>query len=132
MPEIWGNVFWRNLKLKNFEILETLAFHFLFFWDFRIPDFYNYNMIILCNDEKSKTRNFLRFIFPAEFLEKLGCEFSFDKKHETLFPKNEPTFLFLGEVIPITNQRTDSHPCIRFLRPCPNITKQKKQKTKHA
>ena len=26
------------------------------------------------------------------------------KKHETLFPKNEPTFLFLGEVIPITNQ----------------------------
>ena len=32
------------------------------------------------------------------------------KKHETLFPKNEPTFLFLGEVIPITNQHTDSHP----------------------
>ena len=29
--------------------------------------------------------------------------------------KNEPTFLFSGEVIPITNQRTDSHPCIRFL-----------------
>ena len=23
------------------------------------------------------------------------------KKHETLFPQNEPTFLFLGEVIPI-------------------------------
>ena len=37
------------------------------------------------------------------------------KKHETLFPKNEPTFLFLGEVIPITNQRTDSHPCIEYI-----------------
>ena len=43
------------------------------------------------------------------------------KKHETLFPKNEPTFLFLGEVIPITNQRTDSHPCIRFLHPMHTI-----------
>ena len=39
------------------------------------------------------------------------------KKHESILSKNEPTFLFLGEVIPITNQRTDSHPCIRFLHP---------------
>ena len=38
------------------------------------------------------------------------------KKHELFFPKNEPTFLFSGNVIPITNQRTDSHPCIRFLQ----------------
>ena len=65
------------------------------------------------------------FILPAEFLEKLGYEFHFDqKKHETLFPKNEPTFLFLGEVIPITNQRTDSHPCIRLLHPMPTSRRQ--------
>ena len=32
------------------------------------------------------------------------------KKHESILYKNEPTFLFSGEVIPITNQRTDSHP----------------------
>ena len=36
------------------------------------------------------------------------------KKHESILDKNEPTFLFLGEVIPITNQHTDSHPCIRL------------------
>ena len=38
------------------------------------------------------------------------------KKHESFFPKNELTFVFLGEVIPITNQHTDSHPCIRIRR----------------
>ena len=43
------------------------------------------------------------------------------KKHATLFPKNKPTFLFLGEAIPITNQRADSHPCIRFLHPISKV-----------
>ena len=54
------------------------------------------------------------------FGKSLNMNFISSKKHESIFSKNEPTFLFLGEVIPITNQRTDSHPCIRFLHnpPC--------------
>ena len=39
------HMFRRNLKLKNFEILETLSVHFEFL-KFRIPDF-----LIIKNDE---------------------------------------------------------------------------------
>ena len=70
-----------------------------------------YNMIILWNHEKSKMRNLLTLILPSEFLQKLGYEFLFDKK-----TRNEllPISLFSGKVIPITNQHTDSQPCIRL------------------
>ena len=33
------------------------------------------------------------------------------KKHETTLCKNEPTFLFSSEGIPITHQHTDPHWC---------------------
>ena len=61
-------------KLQDFFFLETFgSFFFVFI-------FWFYNLLIWGNDEESKMRNFLRFILPAEFLEKLGYEFSFDQK----------------------------------------------------
>ena len=51
------------------------------------------------------------------FLKSLDMNLVSIKKHELVFRRNGPTFLFSGHVIPITNQRTDSHPCIRFLHP---------------
>ena len=89
------------------------------FWIFEIQNswlFDNWKLWILENHEKSKTRNLLTLISPAEFLEKLEYEFSFDQKYELIFVKTNH-FLCSGKVIPITNQRTDSHPCIRFLHP---------------
>ena len=38
------------------------------------------------------------------------------KKHKFILQKRS-IFLFSDKIIPITNQRTDSHPCIRFLHP---------------
>ena len=114
----WENICWGTLKLKNFDFFETLGVHFLNFWNPEFLDFWYLKWWILENHEKSQTRNLLTSSLPSEFLEKLGYEFSFDqKKHEPNLWWNEPTFLFLGNVIPITNQRTDSHPCIRFLHP---------------
>ena len=41
------------------------------------------------------------------------------KKHESIFSKNEPTFLFSGEVIPITNHTYQStyrfHTCLKMI-----------------
>ena len=60
----FGILKFRNLKIWNFEIRRS---EILKIWIFD-----NYNMIRLWNDEKSKTRNFLGFISPPEFLEMLG------------------------------------------------------------
>ena len=59
-------------------------------------------------DEESSGINF------AAGIENLEYELVSIKKHESFFPKNEPTFLFSGNVFPITNQHTDPHPCIRL------------------
>ena len=70
---IWKSQNFRKSCVPNLNIFLNLPFFpFLIFW-FK-------NMIIWWNDEKSKTRNFLRFISPAEFLQKLGYEFHFDQK----------------------------------------------------
>ena len=79
----WENIIYGNMIIEifeMFEISETLGVHFLNFWNSEFLIFDNYNMIILWNHEKSKTRNFLRFILPAEFPQKLEYEFSFDQK----------------------------------------------------
>ena len=83
---IWILEIWESENLKIFEssvyqIPSVFLWTFGSFFLFLI--FWFYNLIIWWNDEKSKTRNFLRCILPAEFLEKLGYEFSFDEKPET-------------------------------------------------
>ena len=69
-----------NWIFRFFEIPETLGVHFLHFWNSEFLFFDNWKWWILENDEKSKTRNLLTLILPAEFLEKFGSEFSFDQK----------------------------------------------------
>ena len=103
--EIWES---ENLKISGSPVYQTsrffyfrnLRFVFVCFCFF----FWSYDMIIWWNDEKSKMRNFLRFILPAEFLEKLGYEFSFEQKTWIDFSKKWTIFLFSGKVIPIINQ----------------------------
>ena len=87
-----------------------LILHFLFIFD----DI----LLIFHENMKSRRRGISWHPFcRRNFLKSLDMNLVSIKKHESCFPKDEPTFHFLGEVIPITNQRTDSHPCIRFLHP---------------
>ena len=94
------NIFWGILKLKNVEIVETSGVHFLNFWNLEFLIFDNYNMIILWNDEKSKTRNFQEFILPPEFLEKLGYEFHCDQETWIDFVQKRTNFCIFGQVNP--------------------------------
>ena len=74
-----------NSDPHGFEyIISNLEFSF--FW-IMFDDFWWYSMYFSWKYEESKTRNFLRFIFPAEFLEKLGYEFHFDQKTWIHFSK---------------------------------------------
>ena len=52
---------------------------FFIFW-FICDDFHRDVTYFSCKHEKSKTRNFLGFILPPDFFEKLGYEFHFDQK----------------------------------------------------
>ena len=86
--KIWILDFWEseNLKISGSPVYPTSRFFWLWTFVSFFLFFLFYNMIIWWNDEKSKTRNFLRFILPAEFLQKLGYEFQFDQKTWIVFP----------------------------------------------
>ena len=76
-----GKYFSKNSKTQEFQNVGNLKCPLFEFLKFRIPEFLIIeNDEFLKIDEKSKTRNLLGLILPAEFLEKLGYEFSFDKK----------------------------------------------------
>ena len=92
----WKNIFRRILNFRIFEILETLAFHFLNFGILIFCFFDNYFMIIWWNHEKSKTRNVLQFILPAEFWQKLGYEFHFFQKTWIHFRRKRTNFSIFG------------------------------------
>ena len=92
----WENIFRRILNFRNFEILETLAFHFLNFLNFKIWIFDNKKWWILENDEKSKTRNLLTSNLPAEFWQTLGYEFHFFQKTWIHFRRERTNFSIFG------------------------------------
>ena len=98
------------MKLKNFEIPETAAAIFEFS-KFRILEF-----LIIANDEflkswKVEDEEWADINFPFIKSTKAWIWIHFDQKtwNEIL-----PISLFSGKVIPITNQHTDPHPCIRL------------------
>ena len=64
--------------------------------------------------------------FPLIKFTKVWVWVSFRSK---TWNENLPISLFSGKVIPITNQHTDSHPCIRFLHPMRTGHKGKTEKT---
>ena len=120
-----GKHFLMNSGTQYFRNVGNLSLPFFEFWKFRIPGF-----LIIKNDEflkmmKSRRRGISWHPFcRRNVLKSLDMNFISIKKHETLFSKNEPTFLFLGEVIPITNQLIltlasvrMSNCCIRAARP---------------
>ena len=114
-----------NLSLPIFEFLKFRNPGFLLirndestFWIFEIQNswiFDNYNMIIWWNHEKSKTRNLLTSIFPAEFLEKLGYEFSFDQKTWNTISQKRTNFSIFRQCNPYHQSTYRFPPCIRFL-----------------
>ena len=124
-----------NSDPHGFEyIISNLEFSF--FW-IMFDDFWSYSMYFSWKYEESKTRNFLRFISPAEFLEKLGYEFSFDQKTWIDFVVKRTTFSIFGQCNPYhqsTYRFPPLHPisapdekpisasdfCIRFLHPTEN------------
>ena len=107
--EKMGKHFSKNSETQYFRFFGNLSlpfFEFLEFLKFRIPEF-----LIIKNDEflkimKSRRRGISWDSFCRRNFSK-SLHMNSIKKHETLFPKSEPTFLFWGEVISITNQRTD-------------------------
>ena len=66
-------------EFRNFGNLKCPVFEF---WKLRIPDF------LIERNDKILNMNLVSI-----------------KKHESFFLKNKPTFVFSGNVIPITNQR---------------------------
>ena len=99
---------WISENLRISECPEVLCTWLFDFWNFeiwrfedlKIWNFDNYNMIIWWNHEKSKTRNLLTFIFPAEFLQKLEYGFGFDKKTWIDFVQQRTNFCIFGQVHP--------------------------------
>ena len=85
-----GEILLRNSETQEFRNFGNLRCPLFEFLKFRIPVF----LIILENHEKSKTRNLLTLIYPAELLQILEYEFSFDQKHELFFSKTNQLFYF--------------------------------------
>ena len=85
--EKMGKYFSRNSETQEFPNFGNLRCPP--FWKIEILNswiFANQKWLILENDEKSKTRNLLTLILPAESLQNLEYEFSFDQKTWIVFP----------------------------------------------
>ena len=91
-----------SLNLWIFETLKLWNFEIVNLWNFETwrCDFWCLKMMNSWNDEKSKTRNLLTLILPAEFLEKVGYEFSFDKKTWKDFVVKRTNFSIFGQCNP--------------------------------
>ena len=92
---IWkSHLFWKscvpNLKFLCF-VYEPSFFVFGFLFQ---------NMIIWWNHEKSKTRNLLTFILPADFLQKFEYEFHSDKNTWNEHVVKRTNFSIFGQCNP--------------------------------
>ena len=121
--KIWILDIWESENLKISRSPVYLALGFLKFRNLKIWNFGRSEMLIIINDEflkimKSRRRGISWHYFRRRnFSKSLDMNLISIKKHESILCKNEPISVFSGKWIPITNQRTDSHPCIRFLHP---------------
>ena len=89
ISEIWES---ENLKISGKSCVHNLKMCL-----YEPSSFFVFqNMIIWWNHEKSKTRNLLTLISPAEFLQKLGYEFSFDQKTWIDFVVKRTNFSIFG------------------------------------
>ena len=103
---------WKSEKFRNLGNLRCPLFE-CWIVDFLCSILQNEN-ILKTEKVRDEDRRYIQF--ASKNLQSLDANFTSIKKHESVLYKNEPTFLFLSKAIPITNQRTDSHPhpCTRM------------------
>ena len=95
--EIWESTFSKLSKSCVPDFFDFWNFEIWRFEDLKNWNFDNSIWWILENHEKSKTRNLLTFILPAEVPPKLGYKFSFDQKTWNEKVVNRTNFFIFGQ-----------------------------------